>query len=234
MNNILNVARMQLINRNTFIWVPLIVTGGAWLISTLIFWVLSDNLPAVDLSQSFSGSGQAPIWVFLYIGITSLTATFPFSQAMSITRKNFYLGTVLITSASAAGLATLFSVLRPIEIATNGWGVHNYMFAIGWLRDYDWWQGWLLLFILPLLLFVIGFWFAAIYKRGGATLSLLVWIAVSLVLIGAIAIITWQQWWPEIGSWLALQSPASSAGWLAILVAILGASSYLTLRKLTP
>lgn len=234
MNNIVSVARMQLINKNTFIWVPLMVTGGAWLISTLIFAVLSANIPAVELGNGFSGSGQAPIWVFLYVGITSLTATFPFSQAMSVTRKNFYLGTALTTAASAAGLATLFTIMRPIEIATKGWGVGNYMFAVGWLRDYDWWQGWLLLFTVPLLMFVIGFWFAAIYKRGGAPLSLMVWIALSLVIIGAAAVITWQNWWPQVVSWFTALSPATAAGWVALLVVVLGISSYLTLRKLTP
>lgn len=234
MKNILNVARLQLVNKATYIWVPLIVTGGAWLVSTLIFWIIRANTPADAFIEGVSGAGQAPIWVFLYVGITSLTNTFPFALAMSVTRRSFYLGTALITAAASAGLATLYSILRPIEIATNGWGVGNYMFAIPWLRDYAWWQGWLLVFILPLVMFVIGFWFAAIYKRYGAPVGTLAWIAVSLLIIAAVAVITWQRWWPEVGAWFGAQTPASAAAWIAGLVVVLGASSYLSLRRLTP
>lgn len=37
MRRTLNVIRLQLINRQTFIWVPLIVLAGATLISVLIY-----------------------------------------------------------------------------------------------------------------------------------------------------------------------------------------------------
>lgn len=37
MRRTLNVVRLQLINRQTFIWVPLIILGGATLVSVLIY-----------------------------------------------------------------------------------------------------------------------------------------------------------------------------------------------------
>ena len=43
MNRTLNVVRMQLVNRATYIWVPLIILGGTLLISLAIFGLISSS-----------------------------------------------------------------------------------------------------------------------------------------------------------------------------------------------
>lgn len=235
MNRIIATARMQLVNRQTYIWVPLIVIAGAFAINWLIFAMITAGSGGTfEFGNSFSGAGQAPLWYFLVIGIQSLTLTFPFSQAMSVSRRTFYLGTALVTAGAAALLATLYTVLRFPEKATNGWGVGSNMFTIPWVTDGPWYEGWLFFFALTLLFFVIGFWTATIYKRFGAVTITTVLIGLGLIIIGLIGLITWQGWWPQVGMWLATLTPLSLAAGILGVAVVLGVSSYFTLRRAVP
>ena len=63
----------------------------------------------------YGGGAQAPLWYFLVVGIQALTLTFPFSQAMSVTRREFYLGTLLTAALTSAILAGIFVVGGFIE-----------------------------------------------------------------------------------------------------------------------
>ena len=93
MSRTLNVVRMQFVNRQTYIWVPLLVLVGAFVLSLMIFAMIPDD------GVKVGGGSQAPLWYFLVVGVQSLTLTFPFSQAMSVTRREFYLGTLLTAAA---------------------------------------------------------------------------------------------------------------------------------------
>ena len=235
MNRIIATARMQLVNTQTFIWVPLIVIGGAFVINWLIFAIVAGGLGQVpERGDSFTGASQAPLWYFLVIGVQSLTLTFPFSQAMSVARRTFFLGTALVTAAAGALLATLYTLLRIPEMATNGWGVGAYMFNVRWVTDGPWYEGWLFFFALTLLFFVIGFWAATVYKRFGTLVITVILTALALAVIGVIALITWQRWWMNVGLWLDTLTPLSTALWVLVVTVVLGASSYLTLRRAVP
>ena len=102
MNRTLSVVRMQLINKQTYIWIPLIILGGAFVLALAIYAMLAGS----GVTGPFYGGGaQAPLWYFLVVGIQALTLTFPFSQAMSVTRREFYLGTLLTAALTSAILA---------------------------------------------------------------------------------------------------------------------------------
>ena len=91
MSRTLNVVRMQLINRQTFVWVPLLVLGGSLILSLVIFalWI-----PVVT-APKYGGGAQATLVVLPgRRRAGDVTLTFPFSQAMSVTRREFYLGTL--------------------------------------------------------------------------------------------------------------------------------------------
>ena len=108
MNRTLNVIRLQLVNRQTYVWVPLIVLTGAFVVTLAIYALLSSSgLPG----PFYGGGAQAPLWYFLFVGIQALTMTFPFSQALSITRREFYLGTLATATITAILLATVFVIV---------------------------------------------------------------------------------------------------------------------------
>lgn len=235
MNRTLAVARMQLVNKQTFVWVPLMVAGIAFVISWLIAAIVSNAIGTpLPKGSSFNGAGQAPLWYFLVIGIQSLTLTFPFSQAMSVSRRTFFLGTTAVAAGAGVVLATLYTVMRYPEEATGGWGVGSYMFNLPGIADHPWYAGWVFFFAVTVLFFVFGFWTATIYKRFGPTVTTTVLSGMGLVIVGLVALVTWQRWWPAVGEWFAGQTPLTLGGWILLLCVVLGGSSYLTLRRATP
>ncbi|MDQ2689634.1 MAG: hypothetical protein M3Y29_05110 [Chloroflexota bacterium] len=235
MNRTIAVARMQLVNKQTFIWVPLMIIAGAFAVSWLIYFIIVTAIGGVPArGEGFNGASQAALWYFLVIGVQAMSLTFPFSQAMSVTRRTFYLGTALVAAGTGAVLATLYTLLAIPERATDGWGVGSYMFAVPWVTDGPWYAGWLFFFAVTVLVFVIGFWAATIYKRFGSAVLTMLLMGLALAIVALIALVTWREWWGHVGGWFAVQTPLTLALWLLALTAVLGVSSYGTLRRATP
>lgn len=229
MNRVINVMRMQLVNRWIFIGIPLIIMAASFLL-TLIIWAI---LPS-DGSTRFSGGSQAVMWYFFALGIQSLTLTFPFSQGLSITRRTFFIGTLSLFSVIALITSVTYWVLGLVEQATGGWGVDGRFFALGWIADGPWYQPIAFYFAVMMTLFLIGFWAATIYKRWQATGLLTAGIAVALVIVGMLYLIGSRSAWAEVGAFLASQSQLNVAGWLALLGLALAGGSFLTLRRAEP
>ncbi|WP_231391814.1 hypothetical protein [Arthrobacter sp. 35W] len=228
-NRAVKVARMQLINKWTFLGIPAIILTGSFLLSLAVFAVI----PVPD-APKYSGAGQAVMWYFFALGIQSLTLTFPFSQGMSVSRRSFFLGTVGLFAVVALVVSGLYVLLGMAEVATKGWGMNGRMFALQWIADSGVGVQFLFYFALMMLLFILGFWFATVYKRWGATGMLVLWLAVGVLLVGLVALVTWQDWWAPVGTWLAAQGPLGITGWSLLFTALLGGGAYLTLRRATP
>lgn len=228
MNRVMKVVRLQLINKFTFVWLPLIILAGAVLVT---FWIWS-LLPAG--ATKYGGSAQAPLWYFFVIGITSLTMTFPFSQAMSVTRREFFLGT-LLTAALTSGVLTAVFILGGLaEQATSGWGMNGYLFTLAGIWEQGPAVAAALFFVLTMLLFTSGFTIGVLYKRFGPTMLtiILVGFAVALVALGWLI----GQWgaWATVFGWLAAQGPGGfTLGLLTALLVVAGLG-YGILRRTTP
>ena len=275
MNRTVNVVRMQLINKQTFVWVPLIVLGSSFAISIAIYAILF----SAGLSGPFYGGGsQAPLWVLLFVGISSLTLTFPFSQAMSVTRREFFFGTMLAAAMCAVLLAAVFAIGAVIEKATNGWGINGYFFALDWvvsggplaaaicaallgsvfavggmieeatngwgLNGYFFALDWVVedgplgaaffYFVMAMLIFMLGFWSATVYKRFGPLILTVIWVGVGVVLLLAVWAITRFEVWGDVVSTLVQLGATGLAAWGLLVTVVLGGLSYLTLRRTVP
>ncbi|GAA1225117.1 hypothetical protein [Microbacterium maritypicum] len=228
MRRTLNVIRLQLINRQTFIWVPLIILGAATAISILIYGMIPDDIAI------YGGGGQAPLWYFFAIGISAMTLTFPFSQAMSITRREFFLGTMLTAIIASTLMGILFLIGGGIEVATNGYGVNGWVFYIPWLWEAGPLGAFVVYFTLALFFFVVGFTGATIYKSWGLMVLTIGWVALALVLVGLSYLVTrfelWGQVWTGIGSLGAL----GLALWGLVVTAALMGVSFLAFRRAIP
>jgi hypothetical protein len=229
MSHVINVGRMQLINRWVFIGIPLMVMGSALAIVILIGALL---VPGSD--PFYTGAGQAALWYFVVAGIQALTLTFPFSQGLSITRRHYFLGTTGTFALVALAFATLFFLLGLVEKATDGWFVHGYVFALPWVTDGPWYGTMLLVWSVSFLLFLIGLWMATIYKRWGVTGPTVASIAFSVLLLAIATVITLTHSWGDFGRWAAAQTPLSVSGGVAIVIALLLGGSFLTLRRAVP
>ncbi|WP_165450185.1 hypothetical protein [Arthrobacter sp. TS-15] len=228
MSRTVAVARMQLINKWTYIGWPLTILAASFLMSIAIFAL-------IPVTEGKNGGGsQAPLWYFLVLGIQSMTLVFPFSQGLSISRRAFYLGTLGLFSLIALGMTALYLIGGAIEKATTGWGVYGYFFNIPWVTEGPWYSTAAFFFVVMMFMFIVGFWFATIFKRWGTTGTLISTLGTGLVLIGLAALATLAEWWGYVGNWFAQQSPLSISGWTALLCVVLAAGSYATLRRATP
>jgi hypothetical protein len=225
---ILNVVRMQLINRMTFVWIPLLILGSVFLFSLLIWAMIPYG------GMKYSAGAQALIWYLVAVGIQSLTLTFPFSQAMSVTRREFFLGTYLTAALSAALLAVVCTLGGFIELATNGWGLNGWMFYIDWMWSAGPAGAALMVFAVAMLTFTAGFWGATVYKRFGGLGLTAVLAGIGLLLIGALWIIGRLNAWGAVFSWLGGLGVVSLALCVLVVVAALAATAYGMLRRLVP
>ncbi|CAH0123375.1 hypothetical protein [Microbacterium sp. Bi121] len=228
MSRTLNVVRLQLINKQTFIWVPLIVLGAAVLMSVLIYAMIPGNEP------KYGGGGQAPLWVFFAVGLSAMTLTFPFSQAMSITRREFFVGTMITAILGSVFMGVLFLIGGAIEMLTDGYGINGYVFHLPWLWEAGPLGAFIVYFTLALFFFVVGFTGATIYKSWGPVVVTVVGIGLALVLIGLVFLVTrleiWDQVWQSVGDLGAL----GLALWGLIVVAVLSLVSFLAFRRAKP
>jgi hypothetical protein len=228
MSRTLNVVRMQFVNKQTYLWVPLIVLTGGLVLSLLIFAMIPWDGPKV------SGGSQAPLWYFLVVGVQSLTLTFPFSQAMSVTRREFYLGTLLAAMTTAGILSVLFVIGGLIEQATNGWGMNGYFFYLEPLWVGGPFAALLIYFVIAMLFFVSGFWSATIYKRFGAVWLTVVLVGIGLVLVGLFWLTGQLNAWEEVFAWFGAQGSLGLALWGLVYGVVLAGISFLILRRATP
>ncbi len=89
-------------------------------------------------------------------------------------------------------------------------------------------------FSLMMLMFIMGFWFATVYKRWGTTGMLISLIGSAVLLLGGVALASVNAWWGSIGMWFVQQTPLTAGAWAAALCVLLAGGSYLTLRRATP
>lgn len=230
MNRIINVARMQLINKGTFIGIPLMILGSAFLFTLAIWWLVrrggGDGI-------MYGGGAQAPMWYFLALGIQALTMTFPFSMAMSISRRTFYLGTVALFSVCALALSVFYYLMGLVETATGGWGLDGRFFALQWIADNNWFIQIMFYFVLMLLLFMIGFLIATIYMRWRSMGMVVFFVLLGVLLLGVVALFTFSNFWDEFWSWALTWTAAGVTIWGGVAALLMAGGSYLTLRKAT-
>lgn len=230
MNRVVKVARMQLINKWPFLGIPMVILVASTLM-TFGIWAL---LPAsAREGELYSGSGQAVMWYFLALGIQSLTYTFPFSQAMSVSRRSFYLGTLGLFAAIALGFSILYYLLGLVEKATGGWGFNGQVFALGWISQNNAAIQILFYFVAMVLLFMIGFWAATVYMRWKASGLLVAGIGFAVLVLGMVALATLNDAWPQVGAWFAAMQVLGLSIVLGVLCVLLAGGSYLTLRRAT-
>ncbi|GAA1538059.1 hypothetical protein HD600_001318 [Microbacterium ginsengiterrae] len=228
MSRTLNVIRLQLINKQTFIWVPLIVLASATVVSILIYAMIPGGGP------NYGGGGQAPLWVFFAVGLSAMTMTFPFSQAMSITRREFFTGTLITAALASAFMGVLFLIGGGLELLTNGWGVNGYVFHLPWLWESGPGGAFVVYFTLALFFFVVGFTGATIYKSWGPVVITLVSIALALVLVGLAFLVTRLELWGNVGATIMDLGALGLALWGLVVVALLALVSFLAFRRAKP
>lgn len=237
-----NIVRLHLANPFTLFGTPLIILGLILAVSWMIWWILRTALPAdpesiADVSEGFQYSGGA-LWIFVYmmvVAIQVMNLTFPLALGFGSTRRDFLLGTGVTFAGASVLLAALYTLAAGIESWTGGWGLggvlfRNFAFGI----DVPWWAFAFHVFAMFVFFFAIGSVFGAIYVRWKARGLITFFSALTLLLIGAAALLTVTESWPAVGSiFIALGFSGTYAALLGLGV-VAWFAAWAIIRRATP
>jgi hypothetical protein len=227
-SRIWGIVRIQYLNRYTFVGIPLIILASAVVVSIAIYAMIGADSPM------YGGAVQAPLWYFVGAGVQAMGLTFPFAQALTATRREFFLGTALAALLAASGLSLVVVLLGYLEQATNGYGVNGYISRLPWLWEQGGAVAGLLYLSFTLLVFFVGFWMATLYRRGGALVVTLAAIGLGVLVVGTLFVITRFELWGDVVRVFAEAGPLGVTGVLCVLVALAALAGWLTLRRSTP
>ena len=147
----------------------------------------------------------------IVIGVGAAVKFLPFAFTLGVSRRTYYLGTVALVVGLCAVYSVFLTGLWWLEQLTDGWGIQMHFFQVPWVLWGPWYQVLITNFVLLSLMFLIGMLFGLIYRRFALVGTLIFSGAVTLVIVAAALLVTWQQWWPRVGDFLTDGEPRSAA-----------------------
>jgi hypothetical protein len=229
MSTYVNVARYHLIQRFNYRILPWAVLVFVFFIDLIILAIV----PAGHSTHRYVG-GLASVFVIAFIlGIQSVAQALPFGLALGISRRTYYLGTVLLALGLAAIVGVIVSAGQAIERADDGWGIHMGFFRVPYLLNGPWYLTWLTSFVAITLLYVYGMWFGLVYRRW-SLIGLVAFLAAQVsVLVAAAVLATVSHGWHDIGRFFTRLGPGGLTGLSAALAVLLLAGGFTTMRRVT-
>lgn len=228
LRTLVNVGRYHLGDRLQYIVIPWAFLAFSFLINA----VLAATTPSTPGGFRTGGVMTIFCWVFV-LGVISVARSLPFGFAIGLSRRSYYLGTVLLNAALAAVYGLALTGLQAIERSTDGWGLSMHFFRFWWLLDGSWYITWLTSFVLFALMFVYGMWTGLVYRRWQLPGTIVFICAQALIGLALVVGATSADAWQQVGHFFTALSPVGLTGLLAALGALLGAGGYATMRRLT-
>lgn len=239
-SRITRIVKLNLTNPWTTIILPWIIIGAIFALNYGISLIVYTNISPEDAGNAGEGlqySG-ASSWIFVYmmvIAVQSMNLTFPLALGYGATRRDFYLGSSLTFVLLAAMYSVGMTILAQLEAATNGWGIGARMFTAVYFggTDVEWWSRLLTFFFILLFFFFVGASVATLYVRWKANGLVAYFLALGVLVVGAIAFFTYTETWGLVGQFFSLGALGVST-WLLVPTALAGITGFLVLRWATP
>jgi hypothetical protein len=232
MKRAFDVARIQAVNWFWIFAFPLVLLLVTLLLNLGIFASIGDAAPP---EGRVTGALLSIYVVMLVTHLQTMTQVFPFALGLSVTRRAFYAGAGLLIGAQSVIFGLLLLLFGRIEAATGGWGINLRFFGLPFLLQDDLLAQWLVYTVPFLALSAIGVFTGVVFKRWGQPGVFALTIGSAVVLAGVAMIVTWQGWWPAVGSFFTGQSTlALLAGYPLVVAIVLGGAGWLALRRATP
>lgn len=231
MNRVLRATRMQTVGWQYQLAVTWGNLLGVFAINLLIFMLIRSKIEDKPVTGAL-----ATIYIVAFvIGIRTLTQVLPFSMALSLTRRTFYLAALLVALGESVLYGVLLYLCKLLEGATGGWGLDLAFFGVPFLVQHNPLLQ-ILVYAVPLIaLRMLGLLIGAVYKRWGMTGAFASMLVSALALGISIAAITLADSWLAVGHWFADQPILSLlAGWPAVLALACAGAGYLITRRSTP
>ncbi len=236
---ILSVTRLHLTNRFPILVLPLMILGFIFLVNYLIWWLIF-SVAGVEGSQDASDGIQfsgASMFIFVYmlvVAVQAVNLTFAFAQGYSVTRRDFYLGSCLVFVLLSVYYAAIMTVMALLERATNGWGFGGAMFDVIYFKTANPLLQFVLFLLLFLFFFFIGAAISSVYVRWRSNGMLVFFAALTLILVGLVALVTFTANWPAVGAWFVSNGALGVATWSLVPTALAAITGFFLLRRATP
>jgi hypothetical protein len=224
MSTWIKVARYQMVQRFNYVTLP-------WAALALLFaaqWAVIAMLGMHDARLT----GLVAIYaVFFIVGASTVARSLPFGLALGLSRRSYYLGTVLLALTLTAVDGLLLAGLQEIERATGGWGLGMFFFRVQYILDGPWFLTWLTSFVALTLVFVYGMWWGLVYLRW-RRMGIRVFIVAQILALLAVGL-TADRFaaWPNIGRFFTDLTATGLTGVLAAAAAALLVGGYATIRR---
>ncbi len=227
--NLVKVARLHLVDRFSYTWMVWGLMAFIFAINVAIFAVI----PLTQPNGDFTGA-LISIYIFMaVIGVQAATKFLPFAFTLGVSRRTYYLGTVLLVVGLCLVYAVVLTVLWWVEGLTGGWWMQLHFFRVPWILDGPWYQVLITNFVLMTLVFVFGLWAGLIYRRFALIGSVIFFGCLSLIVVLGVMVITWRGAWVAFGSFVANLDMLAASSLVAVLAVLAGLGGYLTIRRIT-
>jgi len=233
-----NAARLHTANPWTTLLLPWIIYAAIFALTYVIWQIVITNVGGVENlpPDAFRYNGGA-YWALVYMLIAAVQAmnlTFRFALGMSLTRREYYLGTAGYFVFLALVYGTGMTLGAVVERATDGWGVGGAFFAAQLLYEVPIGQVWILWIVQFLVFIFLGAAVATIYVRWGSTGITVFFIGLAALVVGALYLHAKYDASQPIQGWFATTSLMEFAAWGVVFAAVCGVAGYLLLRRATP
>ena len=239
-NRVLAVLRLHFVNIPTiFLW-PLAILVTIWLVNLAIWWLVDINVSApTDLAEARDGFGWtgAATFIFVYmmvVAIQAMSLTFPFALGYGVTRRDFYLGSVVAFVLMSLVWTVVLTAFAVLEENSGGWGLGGRMFTGYLFGAGEWYQRSFVYLVGMLFFFFVGSAIATVWLRWKASGVTVFFIILTVLLVALAALVTVTRTWPAVGDWFATTGYYGVVAWSLIPAVIAAVAGYFILQRSTP
>lgn len=229
MDRVLVAARMQVVNPFLQIVLPWVVLVAVLVINIAVFLLIRISTGPIDVVV---GSLMAIYITVFSTALQAVTQAFPFALGLSVTRREFYLGSTLLITVQAVLNGIVLALLVPLERVTGGWGVGLRFFDLPYVAQANP-VAQVAVFVVPFVLVgLLGMFIGTVYLRWRQLGIYTAGLVVAVVGGGAAVLLTWTGSWPAVGRFLAGSSSVSMlAGWPLVVALLVGLGGFAALRR---
>ncbi|WP_308633823.1 hypothetical protein [Paenibacillus silvisoli] len=228
MNMVQSVMKMYMRDKWGWFFLPWIILFSSFLVNFLIASLL-------PMEENIVTGGLMSIFIYMMVaGILTMSQTFPFALGMSVRRRDFYMGSMLMILLVSIWISVTLSILSYIEGSViDGWGVRLYFFHLPYLSAGGYLSQLVIFISTMLFLYMLGFLCASIFRRFGKTGMFGSAIVSALVLTVVIYMANYFGWWASVFNAVKDLTALDIALILFPLSVCLSVVSYVLLRRAT-
>ncbi|RFU21455.1 hypothetical protein [Geodermatophilus marinus] len=232
MNRVLVAARLHLPHSQLTFGIPWLVVLASFAVNYAL-WAVADI--GAESPDAWTGGLFSLYAVLFFTYVAAFTQLLPFAMGISLGRRTFYLGTVLVACVQAVAFSLALTVLAAVERVTDGWGVRLAFWAPPPLAVDDHLLQ-VLVYLGPMLASIaVGVGSGVVVKRWGASGAWTLVIGVLLLAGASAVLVTGLEGWAAVGRWLVDRTLLQLAFVGPALVAVaVAALSWLGLRRVVP